>query len=440
MPRALSSAVSGLRNQQTKMDVIGNNIANVNTVAFKAGRVTFKEGFQQMVSSATRPVDGVGGTNAMQVGLGSQVGSIDTQFTQGNLETTGNNTDLAIQGSSFFVVKKNNQTFYTRAGNFSVDANGTLVSGTSGFILQGRSAVNGKLQDGITDLKVPLGQTAPAKATSKVTITGNIDASANVFDKGTAATLDPLDPAQRALDQNKNSFKDFSITTYDSLGAKHELKMVMWKTSANTWDWKVDGTNMDITAAGVTEAAGTHPITFASDGSVDTSGGFVPPVLTFTPAQGGAPMSVSIDLGTGMNGLSQFAGQPNAVMREQDGYSNGELQDFTVDATGLIIGSFTNGTQQVLGQVALADFNNPQGMVRVADNMYQVSGNAGEAVVGFAGEGIVSTIASGALEESNVDLAREFTDMIVAQRGFQANGRVITTSDQMLAELVQLKN
>jgi flagellar hook protein FlgE len=438
MPRALSSAVSGLRNQQTKMDVIGNNIANVNTVGFKAGRVTFKEGFSQLVSSASRPTDQNGGINAAQVGLGSQVGSIDTQFTQGTLETTGNNTDLAIQGNSFFMVKKDAQTFYTRAGNFQVDANGSLVSGNNGFVLQGHAAVNGKLQDGISDLSIPLGQTAPANATTKVTITGNIDASANVFDKGSAATLDALDPAQRELEQNQNSFKDFSITTYDSLGAKHELKMVMWKTAPNQWDWKIDGSNMDITNAGVTEAAGTHPITFSADGSVDPA--VVPPEISFTPAQGGSPVSLKIDLGTGLNGLSQFAGSSNAVMREQDGYANGELQDFTVDSTGTILGSFTNGTQQVLGQVALVDFNNPQGMQRVVDNMYQVTANSGEAVVGFAGEGVVSTIASGALEESNVDLAREFTDMIVAQRGFQANGRVITTSDQMLAELVQLKS
>lgn len=437
MPRALSSAVSGLRNQQTKMDVIGNNIANVNTVGFKAGRVTFKEGFTQVLSAATRPVDGIGGTNVAQVGLGSQIGSIDTQFTQGTLETTGNNTDLAIQGNSFFVVKKDAQSFYTRAGNFQVDANGSLVSGTNGFILQGHTAVNGKLQDGITDLKIPLGQTAPANATTKVTITGNIDASANVFDKGTATTLDALDPDQRALDANKDSFKDFSITTYDSLGTKHELKLVMWKTASNQWDWKVDPTNMDITG-GVTETAGTHPITFASDGAIDPS--TVPPALSFTPADGGATVNLKIDLGTGLNGLSQFAGSANAVMREQDGYSNGELQNFTVDSTGTILGSFTNGTQQILGQVALADFNNPEGMERVADNMYGVTANSGEAVVGFAGEGAVSTIASGVLEESNVDLAREFTDMIVAQRGFQANSRVITTSDQMLAELVQLKS
>jgi flagellar hook protein FlgE len=438
MPRALSSAVSGLRNQQTKMDVIGNNIANVNTVGFKAGRVTFKEGFTQVLSSATRPTDGMGGTNVAQVGLGSQIGSIDTQFTQGTLETTGNNTDLAVQGNSFFVVKKDAQSFYTRAGNFTVDANGSLVSGTNGFVVQGHSAMNGQLQDGITDLKIPLGQVAPANATSKVTITGNIDASANVFDKGTAATLDALDPDQRELEQNKNSYKDFSITTFDSLGTKHELKMVMWKTAPNQWDWKIDGSNMDITNAGVTETAGTHPITFAQDGSVDPA--TVPPEIGFTPSQGGAPVSLKIDLGTGLNGLSQFAGSSNAVMREQDGYSNGELQDFTVDSTGTILGSFTNGTQQILGQVALADFNNPEGMQRVADNMYQTTANSGEAVVGFAGEGAVSTIASGVLEESNVDLAREFTDMIVAQRGFQANGRVITTSDQMLAELVQLKS
>jgi flagellar hook protein FlgE len=438
MPRALSSAVSGLRNQQTKMDVIGNNIANVNTVGFKAGRVTFKEGFSQIVSSASRPTDSTGGINAAQVGLGSQIGSIDTQFTQGTLETTGNNTDLAIQGNSFFMVKKDAQTFYTRAGNFQVDANGSLVSGNNGFVLQGHGAVNGKLQDGITDLKIPLGQVAPANATTKVTISGNIDASANVFDKGTATTLDALDPDQRSLEANKNAFKDFSITTYDSLGTKHELKLVMWKTASNEWDWKVDPSNMAVTNAGVTETAGTHPIKFAADGSIDPS--TVPPALSFTPADGGATVNLKLDLGTGLNGLSQFAGSSNAVMREQDGYTNGELQNFTVDSTGTILGSFTNGTQQILGQVALADFNNPEGMQRVVDNMYQVTANSGEAVVGFAGEGAVSSIAAGTLEESNVDLAREFTDMIVAQRGFQANSRVITTSDQMLAELVQMKN
>ena len=166
MPRALSSAVSGLRNQQTKMDVIGNNVSNVNTVAFKAGRVTFKEGFAQLVSSATRSDGNAGGTNPAQVGLGSQIGSIDTMFTQGNLETTGNTTDLAIQGNSFFVVKKGAESYYTRAGNFQVDSNGTLVSGTNGLSVQGRTAVAGRLSDTMSDLKIPLGEASPANPTS----------------------------------------------------------------------------------------------------------------------------------------------------------------------------------------------------------------------------------------------------------------------------------
>src|SRR3954465_5411931 len=199
MPRALSSAVSGLRNQQTKMDVIGNNVSNVNTVAFKAGRVTFKEGFAQLVESATRPSGGAGGVNPMQVGLGSQIGSVETIFSQGNLESTGLNTDLAIQGSAFFVIKNGADSFYTRAGNFQVDSTGSLVSGVNGFKVQGRLAEDGKMTPAIGDLKIPFGQIAKATATTKVLLTGNLDAAAAAFDKGTAGTLDALDPTQRAL-------------------------------------------------------------------------------------------------------------------------------------------------------------------------------------------------------------------------------------------------
>lgn len=438
MLRSLNAAVSGLRNQQTRMDVIGNNVANVNTTAFKAGRVTFKEGFAQLMESASRPLDGVGGTNPEQVGLGSQIGSIDTLFTQGNLETTGNVTDLAIQGNSFFVIKKGAESFYTRAGNFQVDANGTLVN-SDGYAVQGRGAVNGKLTDSVGDIVIPVNQNTPASATTKVSLAGNLDASAGVFDKGTASTLDPLDPAQRALPQNKDSYKDMSITVYDSLGTKHELKLVMWKTDVDKWDWKVDPAGLDISNAGVTEVGGTHPITFAGDGSIDTSNSFAAPEIKFTPNSGAADVDIKIDLGTGFNGLSQFAGSSTAVARDQDGYTNGTLQGFSIDSTGTIVGSFTNGITQPLGQVQLADFNNPEGLVRAGSNSYSVTANSGAAVLGFAGEGSVSSISSGTLEMSNVDLAQEFTNMIVAQRGFQANGRVITTSDQLLQELVNLK-
>jgi flagellar hook protein FlgE len=439
MLRSLSSAVTGLRNQQIKMDVIGNNVANVNTVAFKAARVTFKEGFSQLVAAASRATDTTGGVDALQIGLGSQIGSIDNMFTQGNLETTGNKTDLAIQGDSFFVLKHGAETAYTRAGNFQVDGTGALVSGDNGFLVQGRMAVNGKLSDTLTSISLPLGQNTPASATTKVTLSGNLDASAPAFDKGTATTLDALDPAQTALPQNADSYKNMSITVFDTLGTKHDLKMVMWKVDTDKWDWKMDKSGMDITSAGITEVRGTHPITFKPDGTVDTSSSFVPPEIKFSPNSGADDVDVKIDLGNGVNGLSQFAGTSSAVMRDQDGFTNGQLQSYTIDSTGTIVGSFTNGVTQTLGQIALADFNNPSGLLSTGANTYSTTANSGNAVVGYAGEASTSSIDSGALEMSNVDLAQEFTDMIVAQRGFQANSRVITTSDQMLQDLEQLK-
>jgi flagellar hook protein FlgE len=442
MLRSLFSGVSGLRNHQIRMDVIGNNIANVNTVAFKAGRVTFKEGFAQLVAGASRPPGDQGGINPIQVGLGSQIGSIDTLFSQGNIETTGIATDLAIQGESFFVVAKGNQHNYTRSGNFQLDADGKLVSPTNGFVVQGRMALNGVMQDGIQDIKLPFGQKTAAKPTDKVTLAGNLDASAAPFSAGPFATVDPMDPAQRALPQNAGAYKDVSITVYDSLGSKHDVKVTMWKTAQSQWDWKADPTGMNISAAGITEVAGTHPMTFLSDGTLDTTA-FIPPQLSFTPNDGAAPVVFTLDptgasLG-GTNGLTQFAGSSNAVLRDQDGYASGTLQNFSIDRSGTISGAFSNGTTMALGQITLADFNNPGGLVRSGDNMYSVSGNSGNAVLGFALQGAQSEVTSGALEMSNVDLAQEFTSMIIAQRGFQANGRVITTSDQMLEELVQLK-
>src|ERR1043166_1957183 len=280
MLRSLSSGVSGLRNFQVRMDVIGNNVANVNTVAFKAGRVEFKEGFAQLMASASRPSGEQGGIDAEQIGLGSQVGSVATLFTQGNLENTGINTDLAVQGNSFFVMGKGSERYYTRAGNFTLDANGKLVSAVNGFAVQGRTAVGGKLSDTIGDVQIPIGQKAPASATTKVTASGNLDASAPVFDKGSAASLDALDPVQRALPQNAGAFKDMSITVYDSLGTKHELKMVMWKTDKNKWDWKFDSSGTDIAANSFSEVAGTHPITFTDTGAIDTSAaGFAMPKI-----------------------------------------------------------------------------------------------------------------------------------------------------------------
>lgn len=430
MMRSLFSGVSGLRNHQVRMDVIGNNISNVNTVAFKAGRVTFKEGFAQLLQGASRPPGDLGGINPIQIGLGMQIGSVDMMFNQGNLETTGLNTDLAIQGDSFFVVKKGTQNYYTRSGNFQLDAEGQLVSPTNGFVVQGRMAENGVFQDGVQNIVLPVGQKTSAKATSSSKLAGNLNAAAPIF-TGT------FDAAGRADPVNKDSWTENSITAFDSLGNQHDLKLQFWKTGADTWTWQVDGTNLP---AGFTPPNSTpQTLTFDTAGLLTSAAPTSPPVISFTPA-GADPVNVTIDLGSGtVNGITSFAGTNTAVLKDQDGYEAGQLQNFSIDRTGLITGAFTNGTNVVLAQIVLADFNNPGGLLRVGDNMYAVSGNSGGAVLGYSLEGIQSTMTSGALEMSNVDLAQEFTNMIVTQRGFQANSRVITSSDEMLQELVNLK-
>jgi flagellar hook protein FlgE len=431
MMRSLFSGVSGLRNHQVRMDVIGNNISNVNTVAFKASRVTFKEGFTQLLQGASRPPGDHGGINPIQVGLGMQIGSIDQAFQQGNLETTGLNTDLAIQGDSFFVVAKGAEHYYTRSGNFQLDAGGRLVSPTNGFVVQGRMADNGVYLAGIRDITLPVGQKTKAKATDAATLAGNLNASAPIF-------TGIFDAVGRADPLNINSWTETSISVYDSIGNQHDLKIQLWKTASDTWSWQLDGTNLP---PGFTPPNSTpQTLTFDTQGVLQTAAPTSPPVITFQPT-GADPMTITLDVGVGkVNGITSFAAGTNtAVLKDQNGYPAGLLQNFTIDRSGLINGSFTNGTNLVLAQIVLADFNNPGGLLKTGDNMYAISGNSGGAVLGFPLAGSQSTITSGALEMSNVDLAQEFTSMIVTQRGFQANSRVITSSDEMLQELVNLK-
>lgn len=505
MLRSLFAGVSGLRNHQVRMDVIGNNISNVNTVAFKAGRVTFKEGFAQLLQGASRPPGDQGGINPIQIGLGMQIGSIDQIFNQGNIETTGLVTDLAIQGDSLFVVRKGNQSFYTRSGNFQVDALGQLVSPTNGFVVQGRMYENGILQDGIQDIRLPFGQKVSARPTSSVLLAGNLNASSPIF------TGNFNDPADRALPINEKAWTETQIAVFDSQGTKHDVKIQLWKTAANEWNWRLDpltsatrqtfqtdsnsppssitltdppaGYEIDPANVRVTSPTGAvydspaqwsfnagppaaidFTASMPSDAEIEVSyfmsptaplAGVNSGVITFDPTgimttnieasidfavPGANPVQVDITLNGGVNGLTQFASTAStAVLRDQDGYTAGTLQNFSIDRFGLITGFFTNGTTSPLGKIVLADFNNPAGLLRVGDNMYQESANSGSAVLGFALEGSQSQLTSGALEMSNVDLAQEFTSMIVAQRGFQANGKVVSTADEMLQELMAIK-
>ncbi|AHG87731.1 flagellar hook-basal body protein [Gemmatirosa kalamazoonensis] len=508
MLRSLFAGVSGLRNHQVRMDVIGNNIANVNTVAFKAGRVTFKEGFAQLLQGASRPPGDQGGINPIQVGLGMQIGSIDQLFTQGNIETTGQTTDLALQGDSFFVVRKGNQSFYTRSGNFQLDADGRMVSPTNGFVVQGKVYQNGVLQDGIQDIKLPFGQKVAAKVTSTMKLAGNLSAAAPVFDTsdpdGAGPQQSGFNAGTRGEARNAGAFSETSISIFDSQGTKHDVKIQFYKTAANTWNWQIDPTASTVTStqtvasgkvtlpradansvvARVVTASGTvvdpqyisgpdasgavtiDPQSGVSDGDAVSVDYFIPPAATgnginsgtlvfdtqgnLDPTQsdqinvqfgvlGADDVNVSVDYGSGTLGLTQYATSSTAVLRDQDGYTAGTLQNFSIDRYGTITGFFTNGTTSPLGKIVLADFNNPSGLLRTGDNMYQESANSGAGVLGFALEGSQSQITSGALEMSNVDLAQEFTNMIVAQRGFQANGKVVSSSDEMLQELLQIK-
>ncbi len=418
MMRALFAGVTGLRNHQTMMDVIGNNIANVNTVAFKSSRVTFEEAFVQLMQGAGRPASGQGGgTNPIQIGTGIHIGSTDQLFTQGSLETTGQPLDLAIQGNGMFIVHAGQQNVYTRAGNFTLDANGNLVMPSTGYIVQGILAdAQGSFAStsAVGDIQLQLGSKAPAQATANVGLSGNLDASAKVGDDHSMA-----------------------VTVYDKLGTPHQLKLDFVNTAPGQWSWTATSDTATVTPAG----GGT--VTFNNDGSLKTftyPGGGAG--LTLTPAGAAAPFTIQIDPGTvnGVNGLAGFSNPSTAVVKSQDGYTAGDLESLTVDNHGVITGVFTNGVTRSLAQIALASFDNPSGLVDAGSNVYRESANSGLAVAGFAGGTNTSTITPGALESSNVDISQEFTNMIITERGFQANARVITTADEMLNELVNIRH
>jgi flagellar hook protein FlgE len=699
MMRALFAGVSGLRNHLTRMDVIGNNIANVNTVAFKSSRVTFKEAFAQLLQGASKPPGDQGGINPIQVGLGMSIGSIDQNFSQGNLESTGQNTDLAIQGDGFFVCSDGRRRYFTRSGNFQLDADGRLVAPTNGFIVQGRTAdAAGALSSGapVGDVILPFGQKSPAKPSSEVSFAGNLDSRATplgtilqtrgmvfateltgtsdvnglcaenigqivgmtpggnstvtvrdgtltggvpnevvleyvtadtggandgkfhslsdlvnelnhagsgthlnsftalmvagqititataaitlTIDSSNATLQSALGARGVALDTNGatpapltlntalfahvateadaltqlwnedgvplglgaadvitvagnlgtnsvstaltvgaltygsllaliNSSTGFdisnaadgavidestgalaihgdggtanaitavnitagtpgaaefdaifgsggytslqtatdathtaSISVYDTMGNDHTISMTFTKDARelNRWTWSATVPEPALVAGGDSGA-----VTFDSEGRIATftyEGSATS--FQFNPNTGATtPVDIAFnpgDIGS-ILGLSQFASASTAVASGQDGYPMGNLQDISIDNMGVITGFFTNGVSQTIAQISLASFNNPTGLLRRGDNMYEVSGNSGNPVLGFAGTSNQSSITSGALESSNVDLAAEFTNMIIAQRGFQANSRVITTSDEMLQELVNLK-
>ncbi|MGM0640111.1 MAG: flagellar hook-basal body complex protein [Thermotogota bacterium] len=715
MLRAMYSGITGLRNFQTQMDVVGNNIANVNTVGFKSSRVTFQTTLLQTIKSGKRPDGQLGGTNPMAIGLGSQVASIDKLMGQGSFQNTGKKTDLAIQGDGFFVLSDGEGQFFTRAGNFTLDTSGNLVDPSSGMKLQGWSSkitADGQRyvdsNDPIGDIKVSAGQVMPAKQTSFIKMAHNINAdvgiqettlvtktgmgtnlpvkfafsrnmeednrdrivydftadledlsdrysfvqedaggisssdelngmveldeSGNVLnwitydESGSAASSDKLsiydikgsitDPAtgtdatfdttagadaasfsgnikiskadgteafydpqnisidwgdtnadeltvQLEIDGNIETFSfaptdvngdgnisinelnqslsngvtnannltlsglsvvsassaetidgDFTVNVtstkeiiqppsggsirftdlqnpsnfsiaeyesptvstsslvYDSLGKDYNVYTKFTKLDNNTWHWKAeldDGTPLKFLAQdgtrdntrqaeGVIAFDGNGGIAatdwrLRDDGTIDSNstdndngaagfwfdpsemGAALNPNSEPSSAAGAGPVQIEIDF----NEITQFSSNHSIAVTEQDGNAEGTLESFAINEVGELVGTFTNGSSDTLGKVGMATFNNPQGLMETGNSMYTRSSNSGLAQIGVAGVGGRGTLIPGALEMSNVDLAEEFTNMIVAQRGFQATSRIITTSDQILQELVNIK-
>ena len=411
MLRSMFSGVSGLRSHQTMMDVVGNNIANVNTAGYKSSRVTFQDTLSQLQRGGNSGGPDTGGVNPQQVGLGVRVGAIDAVNTQGAIQTTGRSTDVAIQGEGYFVVRSGTEQLYTRAGAFGFDEGGRLTDPT-GYLVQGyltgpdgRVDVNGPLQDVV----LPLGQAIPPTPTSTVTAGGNLSAAA------TNAVVTPIE-------------------VFDGVGSPHTLT-ITYTPGATAGDgsrtWNVSVSEKDV--AGV---LGTGTVRFGSNGVRDAG---TPPITFRRPGNGGG--TVTLDLGTpgSPQALTQFGGATSASALGQDGAATGYLRSFSISDDGTVSGVFSNGASKPLAQLALATFSNPGGLMKEGDNHLRADNNSGLAQIGTPNTVGKGKLAAGALEMSNVDLAQEFTNLIVAQRGFQANSRIITASDELLQDLVNLK-
>lgn len=446
MMRSMYSGVSGLRVHQAKMDVIGNNIANVNTVGFKRSSVTFQEVFSQTLKGAGSPQGGRGGTNPQQVGLGVNVASMSVNHSKGSTMRTDYTTDLMVDGNGYFILSNDvnaQNRFYTRAGNFNVDRLGYLVA-PNGYKV---------LDENLKPIQINKSETKAATPTSKMQIKGNI----NLNDSEYTTTVD----------------------VYDSLGDVHTLT-IKFSDSKSTLDTApssgtptgtvITGANGSIRKMEIKDENGVvvYPTTAGEIRHIqfDTSGNFYGFVKEEPPASAGDPSkfssytgtdtitlsipgaaSVSLDIdksvfqdsSTSKPLLTQQSNTSDAKGVAVDGNSPGTINDFTISPNGEVVGIFSNGERKILSRIGLADFDNPAGLLKIGGNMFVDSPNSGTPKYGTPSSGSFGDLSPGALEMSNVDLSLEFTDMISTQRGFQANSRIITTTDEMLQELVNLK-
>jgi flagellar hook protein FlgE len=427
---SLYTGATGLEANSTDLSVIGDNIANANTIGFKQSRAAFQDAMSQQMIGA--------GSALSQMGLGVQLESIQKILTQGSLANTGIATDLGIDGNGFFVVSGahngSDGQFYTRAGQFTIDNSGTMVN-LEGLHVQGYTADTAGVL-GTTPGDLTFGNSAwPAVATNSVGLKGNLSSTSPISAVPFAAT----NPSQTS---NTSS----SVTVYDSLGAAHQVDVYFVKTAAGAWDWHAltDGGGLTGGVAGTPTEIATGAMTFDTTGKLATQ---TTTANTFAPLNAVNPQPLTFNFGdptatppgTGLLGLSQFANGSGMTQTDQDGFAAGSLTHIAIDKDGTVNGTFTNGQARVLGQVATALVQAPDQMDRIGGNLFAVTAASGQATLGAAGSVGRGSIVAGALEQSNVDLANEFVRMIAAQRAYQANGKTIVTADALLQELMQIK-
>jgi flagellar hook protein FlgE len=420
MSFSFNTALSGLNASSNALNVVGNNIANANTIGFRSGSVTFADVFANRYGVR---LNGAG--NSLQIGNGVQVGAIHTNFEQGNLNESGSPLHAAIQGNGFFVVKNSDGTSgYTRAGDFTVNNQGFLVASNGGQV-QGYQAQNGTIPTGtpLTALQIPIGQTLAPQVTTNATFRMNLNSS--------AATG-----------------SDFHATmqVYDSLGTARTLDMTFARQADGSFQMTgtLDGHAVQTSVDGAAASATPVSFTFDSNGNLTS-----PNTLSIVPDQtqlGGAVLpSINVNLretnadGTpGAFNVTSFASPSAVAATTQDGYAPGELNGAAVDPNGNIYGIFSNGQSRIVGQYALATFNSAEGLGRLGGNMFGETIGSGQATIGAPGAGGRGLIAGGYVEGSNVNITNEFVDLIEAQRGFQANSRVITSLNQTFQDLLQI--
>jgi flagellar hook protein FlgE len=441
MMSAFFSSVSGLKSQTSNLNVIANNISNVNTTGYKSQRVSFSDLLSQTLSAASGSTATSGGTNPVQVGLGVSVASTDTNMTTGSTTSTGVDTDVAISGEGFFVIYNgaDGSYLYTREGDMTVDEDGNLtvngnkVCGYTQLDADGNVITTGDLEP--INVYDGTKKTMPANESTEATFTGTLNSSKTA--NGTALTTIGTVPS--------TADNTSTATFYDAQGNAYTATISWYKcyvdstgsSPVTSWYYQISSTNGTVSPSSgyVCFDSSGNMVTSATTSSGTTTFDTTP-TLTITPGStvGTAAFTVDCDLSA-----ITTSNSTTGVSVTQDGYTTGTLSDIAIESDGTIVGTYSNGQTQDLAQLALAVFTNAEGLEKTGNNLYAASNNSGTVSYYVPGEGSTSTLSTGCLEMSNVDLAQEFSNMMIAQRAYQANSKVITTADEMLQSLINMR-